>query len=946
MDPCVTIENTMSAHEMRSGEAPPRSDDRAVAWHTLSGADAVERLESDAIGGLASDEAARRLTRDGLNELAERGRKSPWRMLWEQLSSTLVVVLIVAAVMSAALGDPKDAVAIFIVVVLNSVLGLVHEHRAERAMALLKRLAVPVVKVRRDGVVRELASRDLVAGDIVVLEAGNLVPADGRLLECANLRTQESSLTGESEPVDKACQLIPDAEAAIGDRLNMVYMGTMVAFGRGLAVVVGTGMGTELGRIADLIQSVEREPTPLQRRLDQLGRYLAVLALGLVAIIFIEGLLQGLGLRLMILTSVSMAVAAVPEGLPAVVTIALAIGAQRMLKRHVLIRKLPAVETLGSVTVICSDKTGTLTENVMTVTAIQVAGTLLEMPDESHGEAPAALPRRDGIEPAGHAPALSLMFAGIALCNDAVLETQAGPPVRFRAIGDPTEGALIVASARARLLKPDLDARFPRVAEAPFDSERKRMTTVHELSATGSAELGALEPLGPEIGTRRYVAFTKGAIEPLLHVATSVWADGARQALSSEWRARIVAAHDRLAGAGMRVLGLGFRVLDSVPPADPDALERDIVFVGLAGMTDPPRPEVKDAVATCLLAGVRPIMITGDHPLTARHVADEVGIPDGDTMVTGHELERLSDAELGQTVERTSVFARVSPEHKLRIVKALQAQQHVVAMTGDGINDAPALRQADIGVAMGIVGTEVSKEAADMVLRDDNFASIVAAVEEGRVIYDNIRKFIFYLLTSNTGELWVMIVAPLLGMPLPLLPLQILWINLVTDGLPALALSVEPPEPHAMRRPPIPPTETILGRGLLSHIIWGGLLLGLTTLGMGWYYRLSGDPGWQTMTFTTLTLSQLVLVLTVRSSRDSFFTIGPFTNTPLLATVVVTFLLQMMITYVPFWQGILKTHALTAGELAVSLLVATVPFWAFELQKLMVRRRLSVTKAT
>ncbi len=923
--------------------SPPGSP--VASWHAISEAEAIARLLSDADSGLASAEAARRQARDGPNELADRRRKSPWRMLWEQLSSTLVVVLIVAALMSAALGDPKDAIAIFIIVVLNSVLGLVHENRAEKAMLLLKRLAVPIVKVRRDGSVRELASRELVTGDIVLLEAGNLVPADGRLLECVNLRTQESSLTGESEPVDKARQTIPDADAELGDRLNMVYMGTTVVYGRGQAIVVATGMRTELGRIADLIQSVEREPTPLQRRLDQLGRYLAVLALGLVAIIFIEGILQGLDLRLMVLTAVSMAVAAVPEGLPAVVTIALALGAQRMLKRNVLIRKLPAVETLGSVTVICSDKTGTLTENVMTVTAIQVAGTLLEMAGESPGSGPPAVPRGDGLGEVEHAPALSLMFAGITLCNDAVLETQSGQPGRFRAIGDPTEGALVVASARASLLKPDLDTRFPRVAEAPFDSERKRMTTVHEVGAAATKGPGALQPLEPVLGSHRYVAFTKGAIEPLLHVATTVWADGNSQPLSAEWRARIVAAHDTMAGAGMRVLGLGFRLLDSLPAAGTDALEHDIVFVGLAGMTDPPRPEVKDAVATCLRAGVRPIMITGDHPLTARHVAAEVGIPEGGGMATGHELERLSDAELRETVERTSVFARVSPEHKLRIVQALQARHHVVAMTGDGINDAPALRQADIGVAMGIVGTEVSKEAADMVLRDDNFASIVAAVEEGRVIYDNIRKFIFYLLTSNTGELWVMIVAPLVGMPLPLLPLQILWINLVTDGLPALALSVEPPEPHAMRRPPIPSTETILGRGLLAHITWGGLLIGLTTLGMGWYYRASGDPGWQTMTFTTLTLSQLVLVLTVRSSRDSFFTIGLFTNTPLLATVVVTFLLQMMITYVPFWQELLKTHSLTMAELGVSLLVATVPFWAFELYKLIGRRRLAMASS-
>jgi Ca2+-transporting ATPase len=922
-----------------------RPGDTPFAWHAASGADAVARLHSDADRGLDPSEATTRLDRDGPNELAERGRRSVWRMLWEQVSSTLVVVLIVAGIMSAALGDLKDALAIFIVVVLNSALGMLHEQRAEKAMALLKRLAVPIVKIRREGVVREIASRELVAGDIILLEVGNLVPSDGRLLECANLRTQESSLTGESEPVDKTCQPIPDADADLGDRLNMVYMGTTVAYGRGQAIVVATGMRTELGHIADLMQSVEREPTPLQRRLDQLGRYLAILALGLVTVIFVEGVLQGFELRLMILTAVSMAVAAVPEGLPAVVTIALALGAQRMLKRNVLIRKLPAVETLGSVTVICSDKTGTLTENVMTVTAVQVAGKLLELADESHEAGPAESSRPAGsARPAApadpeHDSVLALMFAGVALCNDAVLEAQADKPGRFRAIGDPTEGALVVASARFGLLKPDLDARYPRVAEAPFDSDRKRMTTVHEISASPTPALGALRSLDPLLGSRRYVAFTKGATEPLLQVATAVWADTRVQPLSPEWRSRIMTAHDSLAGAGMRVLGLGFRMLDGPPPAGQGTLEHDVVFVGLAGMTDPPRPEVKDAVATCRGAGVRALMVTGDHPLTARHVALELGMSTGEPLVTGHELEHMPDPALREIVEHTSVFARVSPEHKLRIVQALQARHQVVAMTGDGVNDAPALRQADIGVAMGITGTEVSKEAADMVLLDDNFATIVAAVEEGRVIYDNIRKFILYLLTSNTGELWVMILAPLAGMPLALLPLQILWINLITDGLPALALSIEPPEAHAMLRPPIPPTETILGRGLLTHIAWGGLLLGLTTLGMGYAYWAAGHAGWQTMTFTTLTLSQLGLVLTVRSSRDSFFTIGPFTNTPLLLTVVVAFLLQMMITYVPFWQDLLKLRPLTMDELGVSLLVATVPFWAFEIQKWIARRR-------
>ncbi len=913
-----------------------------VPWHTLTGADALATLRSHP-GGLSPDEARDRLAEAGPNELAERGRRGVLAMLWEQVSNTLVLMLIAAAVVSAALGDHKDAVAILAIVVLNTLLGLFHEHRAERAMAMLKRLAVPIVRVRRGGQVLEIPSRDLVPGDVVLLEAGNMVPADGRLLECVNLRVQEASLTGESEPVDKISQALPDPDLSIGDRRNSVYMGTMVTYGRGQAIVVATGMRTELGRIADLIQTVEREPTPLQRRLDQLGRMLAALAVMLVGVIFATGMVRGEPFTVMFLTAVSMAVAAVPEGLPAVVTIALALGAQRMLKRQVLIRKLPAVETLGSVTVICSDKTGTLTENRMTVTMLDVAGRRLDITEPLHQAAPAV-----DLEP-GRAsvphddPALTLLLAGSALCNDAVLAPQADQPGHVHALGDPTEAALVVAAARFRLNKPDLDLLFPRVDEVPFDSDRKRMTTVHEMPATALPAPTGLEPLwslDPLLATRRHLVFTKGALEPLLGVSPLVWAAGRAVPLSAEWRARIVKAHDALARDGMRVLGLSFRVTDAPAPGGADGLERDLVFVGLVGMNDPPRPEVKQSVATCLQAGIRPVMITGDHPLTARYIARQLGIAGDDGAVaTGQDLARLDDEGWRQVVETTSVFARVSPEHKLRIVEALQARGHIAAMTGDGVNDAPALRRADIGVAMGITGTEVSKEAADMVLRDDNFATIVAAVEEGRVIYDNIRKFIKYLLASNSGELWVMLLAPFLGLPLPLLPLQILWINLVTDGLPALALSLEPPERNAMTRPPVPPGESILGRGLLWQVVWGGLVLGGAPLALGFYAYRSGDPGWQTMVFTALTLSQLALVLSVRSERESFFTIGPLTNTPLLFIVVLTLLLQLMVTYTPFWQDLLRTRALTPGELAVSLLAAAVPFVADEARKVVVRRR-------
>ncbi|MCX6549396.1 MAG: cation-translocating P-type ATPase [Acidobacteria bacterium] len=922
-------------------ESHESSDSRP--WHAKASVEVMRVLGTWPDTGLAPEDARRRLAEHGPNELTERGQKSIWRMLWEQLSGTLVVVLIVAAVSSAALGDYPDALAIFAIVVLNATLGLYHERRAERAMAMLKRLAVPVVRVRRGGQVEERPSRELVPGDVVLLEAGNLVPADCRLVECANLRVQESSLTGESEAVDKVSHALPEPDLPLGDRRNMVYMGTTVTYGRGEAVVVETGMQTELGNIADLIQTVSRESTPLQKRLDQFGRMLAAIALVLVGVIFAVGLVRGESLTLMFLTAVSMAVAAVPEGLPAVVAIALALGAQRMLKRNVLIRKLPAVETLGSVTVICSDKTGTLTENRMTVTMLDVAGTHLDVMQVLHRAEPAVDVESGGPIVPGDHPALTLLLAGGALCNDAVLSPQADQPGHFHVLGDPTEGALVVAAARFHLRKPDLDLLFPRVMEVPFDSDRKRMTTVHEMPATPLPAAVGLESLwahGPLLARHRRIAFTKGAVEQVLQVTAQVWADGRPQPYSADWRARIKHAHDRLAQDGMRVLGLAYRVLDGLPEAEPEAVERELVFVGLIGMSDPPRPEVKNAVATCLQAGIRAVMITGDHPLTARHVARQLGIGDDAARIcTGQELAGLSEPDLRRMVDDTAVFARVSPAHKLKIVQALQANGQVVAMTGDGVNDAPALRRADIGVAMGITGTDVSKEAADMVLLDDNFATIVAAVEEGRVIYDNIRKFIRYLLSSNSGELWVMLAAPFIGMPLPLLPLQILWINLVTDGLPALALSVEPAERNAMQRAPVPPRESILGRGLLGQVVWGGLVLGLPPLALGFYFSQAGHEGWRTMVFTTLTLSQLMLVLSIRSERDSFFTIGPLTNVALLFIVAFTFLLQMMVTYVPFWQRLLKTHPLTGGELGLCLALATVPFWADELRKWVVRRR-------
>jgi Ca2+-transporting ATPase len=897
-------------------------------WHLKKTSDVLSQLGSDPETGLSSDDAKRRLAEHGPNELVEQGLKSAWLILWEQLTGLLVIILIVAAIVSGVIGDWKDAIAILIIVALNAALGFSQEYRAEQAMAALKQLAVPTVKVRRNGRVIEISATDLVPGDIVLLEAGALAPADGRLIESVNLRMDEAALTGESEPVEKRSDALKGEDLPVGDRRNMVYMGTAVTYGRGMAVITSTGMDTELGHIANMIQSVEREQTPLQRRLEQLGRGLALAALIIVAAVFVLGLLRGEDWQLMLLTAISLAVAAVPEGLPAVVTIALALGAQRMLKREALIRKLPAVETLGSVTVICSDKTGTLTENRMTVTVLDVMGETQQV-DALLDE---GIPVADAECMLGERPSvrsLGLLARVAALCNDASLEPR--DDSGYRAVGDPTEGALVVAAAQLGLAKPDLDRNWPRIGEVPFTSERKRMTTIHRVEVSP-------EQTDAPWCYGGYVAFAKGAVDSLLSICDRVWTGETDVPLTDELRDRIVAANDELASQGQRVLGTAFRPLESEPDsAGEEAIEREMTFIGLVAMIDPPRPEVRDAVRTAKSAGIRPVMITGDHPLTARQIALTLDISDDSEPMTGQSLNRLPPGGLDEAVEDTSVYARVSPEHKLKIVEAFQNHGEIVAMTGDGVNDAPALKKADIGVAMGITGTDVSKEAADMVLLDDNFATIVSAVKEGRVIYDNIRKFIKYTLTSNAGEIWVMLAGPLLGMPLPLLPLQILWINLVTDGLPGLALSVEPAEPDTMRRSPYHPQESIFSRGLGRHVVWVGILMGLVSLAVGFGAWQAGLENWQSMLFTTLTLSQMGHAMAVRSS-DSLFKVGLFSNKALLGAVLLTFLLQMAVIYVPFMQDLFKTSALSAVELLVSLVLSTVVFWGVELEKWLMRR--------
>jgi len=931
-------------------------------WYQLSPEQTIKTIDSSANIGLTSEQILQRQSQYGLNEIGESGVRSPWRILWEQFSAVLVLILIGAALLSFALGDFKDAIAIGAIVILFGLLGFIQEYRAEQAMSALRRLAAPLVRVLREATIQEISARELIPGDIVLLEAGNLVPADARLIESASLRVQEATLTGESEPVEKDTHPLPDTDIPLGDRTNMVYMGTIVTYGRGRAIVVETGMRTELGKVASMLQGVGHDMTPLQKRLDQLGKLLSLVGLGISAIIFLIGLLTGEAIRDMLLTAVSVAVAIVPEGLPAVVTITLAIGAQRMLRRNALIRRLPAVETLGSVTVICSDKTGTLTENRMTVTILDVAGHQLDLTEAMRLGMP-VLNMQAASDPttdrslAHTSGSIPLLLAGGALCNDAILNPL--PDGGFQTIGDPTEAALLIAATHFGLDVNTLKSDLPRQAEQPFDSQRKRMTTIHRLDESKSFDLSVLpQTILADLQAKSpmLIAFTKGAVDGLLEISSYVWVDGINsetkstsiedhiEPMTESWRERIQKANEDMAQQGMRVLGLAFRPLQAMPDnGSPSDLEKDLILVGLVGMIDPPRPEVRQAIHTCQTAGIRPVMITGDHPLTARQIARELGIikagSSEDQALTGQQIAQMNDAELSALVDHISVYARVAPEHKLRIVQALQGKGHIVAMTGDGVNDAPALKQADIGVAMGITGTDVSKEASEMVLRDDNFATIVAAVEEGRTIFDNLRKFIKFSVAGNIGKVSVMLLAPLLGKPLPLEPLQLLWLNLLTDGLLGLGLGLEPPEKDTMQRPPYSPKEGFFSSGLGKHVVWVGLLIGAIALGVGYiYWRIDPNGNWQTMTFTTLAFSQMAQALATRSRRESFFRIGIRSNPAGMGLAALVFGLQLSALYIPFLQGILYTKPLSLGDLSLSFALALCVFGAIEIEKWVIRR--------
>jgi Ca2+-transporting ATPase len=959
-----------------------------TAWHALDMNQVLSDLQVRETG-VTAHEAEERMSRFGPNQLTEAKPTSFLAILWEQLNNFVVMLLIAASAISALLGEWVDASAILAIVVLNTVLGIVQERRAEQALAALKRLAAPEAHVMRDGHRTVIPARELVPGDIVFLEAGNYVPADMRLLEAVNLRVEEASLTGESLPVKKNSATVLDRNVPLGDRKNTAFMGTLISYGRGRGVVTSTGMNTQLGLIATMLQNVDEEVTPLQRRLDQLGKSLSYAALVLVTVVFIVALINNTEISGLFsspalffsenarvitevfIIAVSLAIAAVPEGLPAVVTISLALGMQEMIKRHALIRKLASVETLGSATVICSDKTGTLTQNEMTVTRLWADGRMLEI--SGTGYAPEGEFREAGqaVDIGKYPAARTVLWLGV-LNNDSELEEldlEDGEKT-YRIVGDPTEGALIVAAAKAGAYRMDLKHAYPRESEVPFDSERKRMVTVHDVK---HPDPGDPSPFYDKKMLDWDVIAVKGAPDVVLGLCTHYQAlDDTSQPLTEETRRSILDANDAMTKDALRALGFAYRLVKDVPDnietVSTHELESELVFVGLVGMIDPPRDEVKPALATAQKAGIRTIMITGDYANTARAIAESIGLlRPGHRVASGTDLDSMSDEALAREIQETDVFARVSPEHKMRIVDALQANQQVVAMTGDGVNDAPAIKRADIGIAMGITGSDVAKGTADMVLTDDNYASIVAAVEQGRIIYSNIRKFVFFLLSANVAEIMIIFLATLAGLPPPLTAIQLLWLNLITDGAPALALAMEKGDPDIMSRKPRLKSEPIVNSTMRTGIIvqmfaQAGVVLTAFALGLLWHLR-AGDAlpaginplayllqyDWrgvdvqtaETMAFVTLSLCELFRAYTVRSEFASIFRIGVFSNRTMQWAVLVSIILLLLVCTVPFLQPIFNTHFLAPREWGLVLGLAILPAIAEEITKFFHRRKMA-----
>jgi len=905
-------------------------------WYLLDGDEVAYQLDSDLASGLTDEEVRSMLARYGPNELTETERRTTLSMLVDQFKEVLVLILLGAAVVSAILGEIEDTAVIMVIVVLNAVLGVVQESRAERSLESLKQLSTPEATVIRNGCIKRVSVTRLVPGDVVKLEAGAYVPADIRLTEIANLKVNESALTGEAEPVEKTTDRLEDPDVLLGDRKNMVHMGTFVTYGRCSGIVVNTGMNTEMGEIAQLIQGAPEELTPLQRKLRELGKWLGGGALLLVLVVFIAGILRGEPLFEMFMTSVSLAVAAIPEGLPAIVTIVLALGVQRMAKRRAIVRRLPAVETLGTVSVICSDKTGTLTRNEMTVTRLYAGGKTYGVTGEGYDPTGSFYfmdnnGARQDVDPDGDISLRALLIGG-ALANDAKIAAENGV---YSIAGDPTEGALVVAAEKAGYRSGELAGAFPRTGEIPFDSGRKCMTTVHKLTSDAADILS----LGEDTGNNEAVSFTKGAPDVLLDHCTHVLREDGIHQLTAEEKERLLEVNSDLAGQALRVLGVAFRFWLAIPrDIDQENIENNLVFLGFSGMMDPPRAEAAEAVELSRTAGIKPLMITGDHELTAVAIARSLGIANGDVrstgkVVSGRQLDELSDEELFRYVNDVDVFARVSPKHKMRIVSALKRHGCVVAMTGDGVNDAPALKAADIGVAMGVTGTDVAREASEMVLADDNFATIVAAVSEGRAIFANIRKFIHYLLSCNVGEILAIFSAIILGLGRPLTAIQILWVNLVTDGLPALALGMEPPEPGVMKAKPRSPSESVFAGGLGLRILWQGALIGVLTL-TGYYLGTKvfndGQATARTMAFATLSFSQLVHAWNTRSTTMSVFRLGFLSNRYMVYAFVLSGAMQLGVLALPFFHRMFGIGHLGAREWLVVAGLSVMPLLVVE----------------
>ncbi|MDP3790302.1 MAG: calcium-transporting P-type ATPase, PMR1-type, partial [Candidatus Omnitrophota bacterium] len=883
-------------------------------WWQENITELAESLKTDIYSGLSCDEAGRRLVQNGPNKLTEKKGRSALSIFFEQFQNFIIWVLIGAALVSGFLKEWVDAVAIIAIVILNAILGFIQEYRAEKSLAALKKLSSPNSKVIRDKRQIVIPSSDLVTGDLIELEAGDNIPADGRVVWLtSNFSVQEASLTGESTPVLKTAQALEEKEVPLADRANMVYMGTFVASGKARAVITDTGMNTELGRIAGMIQDIGREATPLQRKLEEFGKWIVYLCFILVGLVFLLEWLRGGKIVDVFLTAVSLAVAAIPEGLPAVVTIALALGVQRMVKRHALIRKLPSVETLGCATVICSDKTGTLTKNEMTVQALFANGSVFKVTGVGYKPEGGFLLAGEEIN-AKQYPELEKMLECTVLCNSAGLIKEGA---EYKIIGDPTEAALLTAAAKAGIWKEPLEERYSFIDEIPFDSERKKMSVIRKNGG-------------------KLVAFVKGAPDVLLNDCTYIEENGVVRDITKNDKERILKTNEEFANSALRVLALAYRNLEGeYSQYNVSSVEKSLTFIGLAAMIDPPRPEAKLAVLQCQKAGIKTVMITGDHKNTAVAIARELGFFKKDSIaLTGEELDALSDSALSERIENIPVYARVSPEHKLRIVRAWRKKGHIVAMTGDGVNDAPAVKEADIGVAMGITGTDVTKEVSDMVATDDNFASIVAAVEEGRGIYDNIQKFVHYLLSCNTGEILVMFISSLIGLPIPLLPIHILWVNLVTDGLPALALGVDPVAKNVMDIPPRNTNEPVVNKNRAFLMLMQGAFIAVCCLGafiLVLFVEKESIARARTAAFIVLSCSQLFHSFNCRSMTVSIFKLGFFSNSKLVIATSVSFLLQMAAVYLPFAQKIFKTEALGVVDWALVLLISSFPLWAMEI---------------